>query len=121
MSDVGNIRHYYIPLEPAHAILARACVTVLLQLDEEEDYERSKTLPLASYAVENWVRHAQFGDVASRIQDTLAYLFDPKKPHFRPLTLLQGVQDVSPAYPSVFSTRPDKRTPRVFYLNTGST
>jgi len=110
MSDVGNICQYYIPLEPAHAILARACVTVLLQLDEEND-ERFKSLPLASYASGNWVRHARFEDVASRIQDSLAYLFDPKKPHFRPRKLLRGVQKLYSRRPAFFRKIPDELTP----------
>ena len=92
-SDVGRICRYYVPLEPAHAILAQACVTVLLQFDKEEDIERVSERPLASYATENWVRHTKFGDVASRVQDTLAYLFDPKKPHFRPRILMRGVEN----------------------------
>jgi hypothetical protein len=111
MSDVGSICQYYIPMEAAHAILARACVTVLLQLDEEEDVKRSKALPLAPYAATHWVRHAQFEDVASRIQDSLAYLFDPRKPHFRPRILLQSVQDVFSNYPTFFSEDPHKLTP----------
>ena len=115
MSDVGNICQYYIPLEPAHAILARACLTVLLQLDEtegdKEEDERFEAIPLASYASENWFRHAQFEDVASRIQDSLVYLFDPKKPHFRSRIFLRSVMHVSSAYPAVFSENPDKLTP----------
>src|ERR1700743_1106173 len=33
-SGVGNIRNYHISLDAAHTILARACLTVLLQLDD---------------------------------------------------------------------------------------
>jgi len=77
MTNVGDIRQYYIPLEPAHAILVRACVTVLMQLDEEDDEQRFGALPLASYATKNWFRHTQFEDVASQIQDSLTYLFTP--------------------------------------------
>jgi hypothetical protein len=111
MSDVGNICQYHIPLGPAHAILARACVAVLLQFDEEEDYQRSEALPLASYATENWIRHAQFEDVSSQIQDSLAHLFNPKRPHFRPRILLQSVNSVYLTRPSFFRTEPDKLTP----------
>ena len=110
MSDVGNIGQYYIRLEPAHAILARACVAVLVQLDEEEGDERSEVLPLASYAAENWVRHAQFEDVASRIPDSLACLFNPKEPHFRPRILLRGVR-IRSITPVFFGDNPDKLTP----------
>jgi hypothetical protein len=45
ISDIGNISHYYVPLEPAHATLARACLTVLLQLDKTVDKGRLATFP----------------------------------------------------------------------------
>ncbi len=108
-SDVGNTCQYYVPLEPAHAILAQACVTVLLQLDKEEDIQRVREFPLAPYATENWVRHTKFEDVASRIQDTLTYLFDPKKPNFKPRILLRGVKKFDGRY--LFSGEPDEVTP----------
>ena len=97
-SNVVNIRQYYIPLEPAHAILARACVIVLMQLDEKEDDEGFRALPLASYATESWIRHTQFGNVPSRIQDSLFYLFNPQKPHFRPRILLRSIKDLFSSY-----------------------
>jgi hypothetical protein len=40
-----------------------------------------KNAPLAGYAAEYWVRHAQFADVVSRIKGT-EYLFDLNKPYF---------------------------------------
>jgi len=114
MSNVGNIRQYYIPLEPAHSILARACVTVLMQVDEDQDEARFRALPLGSYAMEHWARHAQFEGVAPRIQDPLAYLFDPKLPYFQPRILLRCVKDmVNNDYPILFDNKPDKVTPLV--------
>jgi hypothetical protein len=82
-TDVENVRQYYIPLEPAHTLLAQACLTVLLQLDENVDKERLETFALASYAAEHLVDHAKFQNVESQIQDTMEHLFDPMKPHFR--------------------------------------
>ncbi len=82
-SDIDNIRHYYVSLEPAHMLLARACIAVLLQLDEEVDRERVTTFPLAWYAAENWVNHVKFENVESQIEDALEYLFDPMQPHLR--------------------------------------
>src|SRR5260221_6318849 len=110
-SDVGITCQYYVPLEPAHAILAQACVTVLLQLDKEEDIERVNEFPLAPYATENWAWHTKFEDVASRIQDTLTCLFDPKKPNFRPRILLQGAKMFYPISLLLFFDEPDKVTP----------
>ena len=114
MSNVGNIHQYHIPLEPAHAILARACVAVLLQADEKHDEGHFGSLPLGFYAIENWARHTRFGDVASRIEDSLAYLFDPTMPHFQPRILLRcvlGMHDVYPVQSFFFSDNPDKITP----------
>jgi len=37
---VGDISQCHIPLEPAHTLLAQACLTVLLQLDEKVDKKR---------------------------------------------------------------------------------
>jgi len=79
-SDDGNIRLYHIPLGAAHAILAQACLTVLLQLDENVDKRRLATFPLALYAAQNWMDHARFEDVVSRIQDAMERLFNPRNP-----------------------------------------
>ena len=86
-SGVGNIRSFYISLEPAHTTLARACLAVLLQLEENMDEERLAAFPLSSYAALNWVDHAKFEGVASQVQDSMEDLFNPMKPHF--LTWLQ--------------------------------
>jgi ankyrin repeat protein len=79
-SSVGNICIYHIPLDAAHTILARACLAVLLQLDENVDEDRLGTFPLAFYAAEHWVKHAKFGDVALHIQDDMERLFNPRNP-----------------------------------------
>jgi hypothetical protein len=80
-SEVGNICIYHIPLDAAHSILARACLAVLLQLDENMDKERLATFPLAFYAAQHWVHHAKFEDVALRIQDDMERLFNPRNPY----------------------------------------
>jgi hypothetical protein len=46
--------------------------------------------PLAQYAAEYWVRHAQFEDVASRIKG-MEYLFDSDKPYFAAWRLLHDI------------------------------
>jgi ankyrin repeat protein len=78
-SRVKTICRHYIPLDVAHMILARACLTELLQLDENMDNERLATFPLARYAAWHWADHAKFEDVASRVQDMMERLFDPRK------------------------------------------
>ncbi len=80
-SEVGSIRHYHIPLDAAHTVLAGACLAVLLQLDEKVDKKRVATFPLALYAALHWVKHAKFEDVASRFQDAMECLFNPQNPY----------------------------------------
>jgi hypothetical protein len=80
-SNVGNIGLYYIPLDAAHTFLARSCLAVLLQLDENVDKKRLATFPLAFYAARYWMDHAKFEDVALRIQDGMERLFHPGSPY----------------------------------------
>jgi hypothetical protein len=78
----GEVSAYRIDLENAHAIMAQACLGVLLQTHDETDGNTSKDHLLAKYAAEHWTTHAQFGEVSSRSQKGMEYLFDPDKPHF---------------------------------------
>jgi ankyrin repeat protein len=80
-SEVVNLRNYHIPLDAAHTILARACLTVLLQLDENINMKRLTTFPLVSYAAQHWFVHAKYECVAPRVQDIMAQLFNPGKPY----------------------------------------
>jgi ankyrin repeat protein len=81
----------YISLDDAHTILTRACLTVLLQLDEKLNKELLKTFPLAFYAARHWVDHAKYENVASRSQDPMERLFNPKKPHLVAWTRIHNI------------------------------
>lgn len=79
----GGVSRYHIALEPAHIILAQACMSVLLRLDSrvvERDVKHNS--PLASYAAEHWVAHAQYQKVSSCIRKAMESLFDLDKPYF---------------------------------------
>ncbi|KAI0270079.1 hypothetical protein BGY98DRAFT_278745 [Russula aff. rugulosa BPL654] len=91
-SDIGHLSDYYIPLEPAHGILARACIAVLLQLDEKVDRERVATFPLVEYASRRWRDHARFENVQLQIQDDLKHLLNPKRPHLRVCIWMHNVE-----------------------------
>jgi hypothetical protein len=80
-SEVGNISIYHIPLDAAHPILARACPTVVLQLDETVDKKRLAAFPLAFYAAHHWADHAKFEGVALRVQDDMERLINPRNPY----------------------------------------
>ena len=92
-SEVGSIRDYHIPLNAAHTTLARACLAVLLQLDENMDKKRLETFPLALYAAEHWVEHARYEDVASRVQTAMEELFNPTKPHLAAWVWIHDVDE----------------------------
>jgi ankyrin repeat protein len=77
-----DISRYHILPEAAHTTLAQASLGVLLRLDDQLDSSSVGSIPLAEYAAEYWVSHAQIGGVSSRIIRTTKTLFDSDKPHF---------------------------------------
>ena len=87
----SSISRYRIRPGPAHTILTQACIGFLLHLDEDIDEECAKGFPLADYAARNWVEHAKYKDVASRVKDGMETLFDPEKPYF---TAWIGIHDI---------------------------
>ncbi|KAN0105141.1 Ankyrin repeat-containing domain protein [Russula decolorans] len=95
-----DVSRYHIDLGPAHTILAQACVSVLLQLRDHDEPDSVENSPLARYAAQCWVRHAQFEDVASRIKG-MEYLFDADKPYFAAWRRLHDM-DIRPPCDSVF-------------------
>jgi hypothetical protein len=97
-----DVSRYHIALKPAHTILAQACVSVLIQLgDDDEPDDVEMNAPLARYAAEYWVRHAQFEDVVSCIKG-MEYLFDLDEPCFAAWRRLYDM-DIRPPYGSPFS------------------
>ena len=75
-----DISQYHISLEDAHTLLTRASLAVLLR--DPDVNTSADSAPLAGYAAEYWVTHAQVKNVASRVRDGMEYLFDPDKPYF---------------------------------------
>ena len=79
----GDVSRFHIDLEAAHTILAQACMGILLRPEDRvEDYDIAKTSPLAEYAAEYWVTHAQFERVSSFVRKAMEYLFDSDEPYF---------------------------------------
>ena len=81
---------YHILHEPAHTIMAQACLGALIRLDDDIDEKSISTFPLARYAADHIGDHAEFGDVLSRIQDAIDHLLDPDNRHFPPWLWLRG-------------------------------
>ena len=83
MSDrLGDFSQYLIHPLSAHTILTQACLGALLHLDDNGDTKGVQGLPLAKYAAQHWVEHAQFQGVPSRVKNGMETLFDSGKPHF---------------------------------------
>jgi ankyrin repeat protein len=82
-SSSADVSPFHILLEPAHTVLVKACLVVLLRLDElvDEDFVEDQ-FPLALYAAQHWVDHARFENVSSHIREGMEELFDPSKPYF---------------------------------------
>ncbi len=78
----GDVSRFHIRLEPAHTILAQACLGTLLRLDDHAGNNGAQGFPLVKYAAQHWVDHARFEKVSSRVQDGTDDLFDTSKPYF---------------------------------------
>ena len=101
----ADVSRFYILLEPAHVILARACLGTLLQLDSRVDKDIFS--PLARYAAGHWAKHAQFEDVASHLWEEMVILFDPNKPYFSAWTQVYNVDNERPTL-DFFRFKPTK-------------
>jgi len=77
----GIISQFHVSMTLAHTIIARACLGVLLQIDEDVTQDDLERFPLASYAAKHWAGHARFEGVSSNIQDGMKRLFDPDSHH----------------------------------------
>ncbi|KAF8498248.1 hypothetical protein F5888DRAFT_234093 [Russula emetica] len=97
----GEVSNYHIDSEPAHTILAQACLGVLLQIQDDVEGHTRKDHPLARYAAKHWTTHAQFGEVSSRLHKGMEYLFDANKPHFNVWLTLYDI-DTNPNSDATF-------------------
>ena len=79
----GEVSNFHIDLEPAHTILAQACLGVLLRIQNDVGGCTPEDHPLARYAAEYWTTHAQSGGVSPSLHKGMKYIFDANKPHFK--------------------------------------
>jgi hypothetical protein len=81
LADIkADVSRFHIHLEPAHTVVAQACLAILLHSDHDDGVKSIS--PLSDYAARHWVDHAHFGNVSLRIEFGMRRLFDPAKPHF---------------------------------------
>jgi hypothetical protein len=95
----GDVLRYHIALEPAHTILGQACMSILLRSDDRDEQSGNSVgnnSPLAQYAAEQWVAHAQFEHVSSYLRISMESLFDLDKPYFAAWLELYDIDIPSP-------------------------
>ena len=80
-SSLG-ISHFHILPEPAHTVVAKACLGILLR-SEDTDTDIEESSPLIRYAACYWVDHARFEQVWKCVEGGIRRLFDPAKPHLK--------------------------------------
>ena len=90
---VGDVSFHHIPLEPAHTILAQACLGVLLRLPADDSDRSAQLSSLASYAAQYWFDHALFENVSSSVKEGMESLFDLDKPHFPRWVQIHDIDD----------------------------
>ncbi len=102
-----DVSRYHIQLEAAHTILAKACLGVLLRLDERIHRDNINTFPLVRYAAQYWPTHARAENVSTRIKNEMECLFDADKPCFATwLWVYNGDGWIR----TLFTERPEKPT-----------
>lgn len=103
-----DVSRYHIQLEVAHTILAQACLGIILRLDDRIDRVSIESFPLARYAAQYWVKHAQFENVSSQIEEGMDRLFNVDKPHFAIWLWIYNEGSPSRLSRSLPSMRPSK-------------
>ena len=78
----ADISPFHILSKPAHAVIVKACLGILLQSEQgPHDARDERRSPLVYYAAEYWMRHARFDELWRIVEDEIRSLFDPEKPH----------------------------------------
>ena len=119
-SPIRDVSHYHILLEPAHTVMARACLGILLRLDDGvhsvEENGSANSSPLARYAARHWVAHAQFQNVSSHVQIAMERLFDPDEPYFVAWLGLYNM-DYDPYFGPFYSYYPKPAATPLYYAS----
>jgi ankyrin repeat protein len=89
----ADISRFHILPEPAHTVIVKACLGILLQ--SKQDASSAKVehrSPLARYAAEHWTDHARFEKVWTHVEDGIRCLFDSAKAHLEAWLRLSRTQ-----------------------------
>ena len=120
LGSSADVSAFHVLPEPAHTVLAEACLGVLARLGEilDEKYVEDK-FPLARYAAKHWVDHARFENVSTHIRQGMEDLFDPNKPYFAAWLQVHDI-DTEPLHGSLLywfaASSSNKRSSSAFSL-----
>jgi ankyrin repeat protein len=104
-----DVSYYYVDLECAHTIMAQVCLGILLQSDDHTGAANKS--PLARYAAEYWVTHAQFKNVSSSVRRVMETLFDQDKPYFAAWLELHDADSEPPSRSAFHMFTPSSKSP----------
>ena len=111
-----NCSRYHFSLRAAHATLARVCISVLLQFDETTDKTQlMESSPLALYAAQYWVQHAQQGNGETENRAAIERLFDPSKSHLEAWIWMHDVDKGQSRTMENLAERPSQRSGTPLY------
>jgi len=102
-TSTQDVSRYHIALKAAHTIMGQACLSILLRSDDSIKNGVMKISPLAEYAAQNWVTHAQFENVSSYVRKAMESLFDLDRPYFGAWLRLHNI-DEKHRSPATFDT-----------------
>ena len=81
-SSSEDISRFHILPDDAHTTMAQTSLGVLLHLDTVTNYRNANNTPLAHYAAEHWVSHAQVANPSPPVMRMMETLFDFDGPYF---------------------------------------
>jgi ankyrin repeat protein len=91
LASIEDVSLFHIADEASHAILAQACLAVLLCLNDRTSEYSVWKIPLSEYVSEHWVDHTRVGKVDLQIKGGLDYFFDLDNPHFAAYIRIWGL------------------------------
>ena len=90
----GETSRFHITPKAAHTTLTQACLATLLRLDGSSSNDQvERNFPLAEYASQHWMEHAQFEMVSLQVEDDIQRLFDSNQPYLSAWLRLYNIND----------------------------
>ena len=86
-----DIASFHILSEPAHTILAKVCLGILLRPEPEDNKPVAHTT-LIAYAIDHWMDHVQVKGVWSLVEGGIRRWFDPARPELQSWLRFSGIQ-----------------------------